>query len=105
MACEAEDDIDQVPMGEHLEHLWGGERAVPTDQEMGPWPVATQASEEPHQAHRVLRTGGPCARAEAGRHPRAGEPFADQQRSIAIVLIIMVITPPQSGGLDGCEQP
>jgi hypothetical protein len=35
---------------------------------MGPRPVATQEGEEPHQDHRVLRAGGPCARAEAGRH-------------------------------------
>ena len=91
MACEAEDEIDEMPMREHREHLWCGKMAVPTDQDMGPWPVATQESEEPNQDHRILRTGGPCARAQAGRHQRTGESFKAQERQIAIVLIIMVI--------------
>jgi hypothetical protein len=28
IACQAEDDIDQMPMREYLDHLWGGEMAV-----------------------------------------------------------------------------
>ena len=71
IAGQAEDEIDPVPMGEHLDHLWGGKMAVPPDQDMGPGPVAPQKGEEPYQDHRVLRAGGPRARAEAGRHQRA----------------------------------
>ena len=68
IAGQAEDKIDQVSMGEHLDHLRCGAMAVPAHQDMGPGPVATQEGEEPHHDHRVLRAGGPCARAEAGRH-------------------------------------
>jgi len=71
IACQAEDEIDPVPMGEHLDHLRCGKMAVPTDQDMGPWPVATQEGQEPDQDHRVLRAGGPCPRAETGCHQRA----------------------------------
>ena len=70
IARQAEDEIDEVPMGEHLDHLRGGEMAVPAHQDMGLWPVATQEGQEPDQDHRVLRAGGPWARAEAGRHSR-----------------------------------
>ena len=86
IACQAEDEIDQVPMGQHLDHLWCGEMAVPTDQDMGPWPVATQAGQEPDQDHRVLRTGGPRARAETGRHQGVGGPFENAERQRAIAL-------------------
>ena len=68
MACQAEDEIDQMPMREHLDHLRGGAMAVPAHQDMGLWPVATQEGQEPDQDHRVLRAGRPCPRAEAGRH-------------------------------------
>jgi hypothetical protein len=71
MACQAEDEIEPVPRGEPLEPLRGGTRAVPPDEDRGPGPVATQEGAEPHQEHRVLRAGGPRARAEAGRHQRA----------------------------------
>lgn len=71
MAGEAEDEIAQVPLGHHLDHLWCGKMALPTDQDRGLGPVAPQAGEEPHQNHRVLRPGGPRARAEAGRAQRA----------------------------------
>jgi len=91
IACEAEDEIDEMPMREYLDHLRGGEMAVAADQDMGLGPVATQKGQEPDQDHRILRTGGPCARAKAGGHQRAGEPFKDQERQIAIVLIIMII--------------
>ena len=91
ITCEAEDEINQVPMGEHLDHLRCGKMAVPPDQDMGPGPVATQEGEESHQDHRVLRAGGPRARAETGRHQRVGSPFENEERQIAIALIVMVI--------------
>ena len=91
IACEAEDEIDEMPMREYLDHLRGGEMAVAADQDMGLGPVATQQGQEPDQDHRILRTVGPCARAKTGGHQRAGEPFKDQERQIAIVLIIMII--------------
>src|SRR5215831_4901279 len=91
IACQAEDEIDQMPMREHLDHLRGGEMAVAADQDMSLWPMATQKGQEPDQDHRILRTGGPCARAQAGRYQRTGESFKDQKRQIAIVLIIMII--------------
>jgi len=71
IAGQAEDKIDPVPMGEHLDHLRGSKMAVPPDQDMGPGPVATQEGEEPHHDHGVLCAGGPRARAKAGRHQGA----------------------------------
>ena len=92
MACEAEDEIDAMPMRESLDHLRGWRNGyVAADQDRGLGPVATQQGQEPDQDHRMLRTGGPCARAKAGGHQRAGEPFKDQERQIVIVLIIMII--------------
>ena len=91
IACEAEDEIDEMPMREYLDHLRAGEMAVAADQDMGLGPVATQKGQEPDHDHRMLRTVGPCARAKTGGHQRAGEPFKDQERQIAIVLIIMII--------------
>ena len=91
IAGQAEAASDQVPMGEPLDHLWWGKMAVPTDPDRGLWPVATQEGEEPDQDHRVLRASGPRARAEAGRHQRAGEPCTDQPRQRALVLLIRVV--------------
>ena len=58
IASQAEDKIDPASMGQHLEHLWGGKMAVPTDEEMGPWPVPPQHGEEPHQDHGIFLPGG-----------------------------------------------
>jgi len=91
MACEAEDESDERPRRASLDHLRGGAMAVAADPDRGLGPVATQNGQEPDQDHRLLRTGGPCARAKAGGHPRAGEPCKDQERQIAIVLVIMII--------------
>jgi hypothetical protein len=41
IACQAEDEIDQLPMSEDLDHLRGGEMAVSADQDVGLGPVAT----------------------------------------------------------------
>ena len=68
IACEAEDEIDEMPMREYLDHLRGGEMAVAANQDMRPWPVAPQVGQEPGQDHRVLRASGPRARAAAGGH-------------------------------------
>ena len=71
IAGQAKDEIDQVPMGQHLDHLRGSEMAISTDQDMSPGPVATQEGQKPDQDHRVLRASRPCPRAKAGRHQRA----------------------------------
>ena len=67
-ASQAEDKINPASMGQHLEHLWGGKMAVPTDEEMGPWPVPPQHGEEPHQDHGIFSARGACAWAQAGGH-------------------------------------
>jgi hypothetical protein len=41
IACQAEDEIDPLPMSEDLDHLRGGEMAVSADQDVGLGPVAT----------------------------------------------------------------
>ena len=70
MACQAEDAIEAVPMGQDLDHLRGRAMAVAAHQDRGPWPVATPEGEESDEDHGMLRADGPCARAEAGRHQR-----------------------------------
>ncbi len=70
IACQAEDEIDAVPMGKDLDHLRGRAMAVAAHQDMGLGPVATQEGEESDEDHGLLRADGPCARAEAGRHQR-----------------------------------
>jgi hypothetical protein len=76
-ACEAADAIDEMPLRASLAHLRGGAMAVAADQEMGLGPVATPKGQEPDHDQRMLRAGGPCARAKAGGHQRAGEPCKD----------------------------
>ena len=41
IACQAEDEIDQMPMREYLDHLWGGEMAVAAHEDVGLRPMAT----------------------------------------------------------------
>ncbi len=91
MPCEAEDEINEVPMGEPCDHLRGGTMAVPPDEDMGPGPVATQAGEEPYQDHGLFAPRGPRARAEAGRDQGPGEAFKDEERHGAIGLVIVVV--------------
>ena len=90
-ARQAEAASEQRPMRQPRAHLRGSAMAVPAAQERGPWPVATPAGQEPDQAQRVLRAGGPCARAETGGHQRACEPCKEPQRQRTIGLIIMVV--------------
>ena len=78
ITCEAEDEINQVPMGEHLDHLRCGKMAVPPDEDMGPGPVTTQEGEEPYQDHGIFSPRGPRARAEAGRDQCTGKSFEDE---------------------------
>jgi len=70
IASQAEDKIDPASMGQHLEHLWSGKMAVPTDEDMGPWPVPPQHGEETHQDHGIFSSRGARARAQAGGHQR-----------------------------------
>jgi hypothetical protein len=91
LAGQAAADSDPGPMGAPREHRRGGTRAVPTDQARGPGPGTTPEGEAPPHEPRVRRAGGPRARAEAGRHQRAGESCAEHQRHRAIMLRIMVV--------------
>src|SRR5512134_106689 len=91
VTSEPEDEIDMAPVGEHLKDLWGGEMTVPTDQDMGPWPVAPQISEEPDQDHGILGAERPLSRPEAGGHQGMGSAFKNEQGQIAIAPVMMVI--------------
>ena len=64
---------------------------VPTDEDMGPWPVPPQRGEEPDQDHGVFGAGGALARAEAGGHQGMGGAFENEQGQIAIAPIVVVI--------------
>ena len=70
MACQAEAAIDAVPRGQDRDHLRGRAMAGAAHQERGLWPVATQDGEESDAEQGMFRADGPCARAEAGQHPR-----------------------------------
>ena len=78
ITCEAEDEINQVPMGEHLDHFRCGKMAIAPDEDMGPGPVAPQKGEEPDQDHGIFSPRGPRARAEAGRDQCPRESFEDE---------------------------
>jgi hypothetical protein len=94
-AGEAADDREQRPRREPRAHLRGGARAVAADQARGLGPGATPPGQEPAHEQRLLRTGGPCARAPAGGHQRAGAPCKAQERQRASVLRIMIVERPR----------
>src|SRR5262249_22896176 len=91
IARQAEDKIRQAPMSDHLNDLWGREMTVSANEDMGPWPVAPQIGQESDQDHCVFRAGRTRPRTEAGGHQRVRGPLENEQREIAIVLVVMVI--------------
>jgi len=91
IARQAEDKIRQAPMSDHLNDLWGREMTVSANEDMGPWPVAPQIGQESDQDHGVFRAGRMRPRTEAGGPQRVRGPLENEQRKIAIVLVVMVI--------------
>jgi len=86
LACQAAEASAAVPRGAPRAHLRGGAMAVPAPQERGRGPGAPPRGEEPAPAPRLRRARGPEARAEAGRHQRAGVPGKAPERPRAIRL-------------------
>ena len=91
IASEAKDKIGPAPMRDHVDHLWGGKMTIATDQDVGVGPVAAQIGQEPDQDHGIFGPGGAGARAQVGRDERVRGAFENEQRQIAIVLIVMII--------------
>ena len=91
IAREAKDKIHPTPMGDDLHDLGGGEMTVATDQDMGPGPVAPKSGQQPDQDHGILCPRGPFPWAEASGHQGMRGAFENEQRQIAITLIVMVI--------------
>src|SRR5262245_47004884 len=88
---ETEHKIHVASMGHHLDDLRGCKMTIAADQEMGPWPVATEIGQEADQDHRILCAGRPLPRTEEGGHQGVRGPFKNQQRQIAITLVVMVL--------------
>ena len=91
IASEAKDKIGPAPMGDHVDDLRGGKMAVPADQDMGVGPVAPQIGRSRTKIMAFSAPGGAGARAEVGGHQGVRGPFENEERQIAIVLIVMVI--------------
>ncbi len=91
VTSKPEDEIDVAPMGEHLHDLWGGEMTVPTDEDMGPRPVAPQIGQEPDHHHRVFCADRALPRTEAGGHQCMRGAFENEEGQVAIALVVMVI--------------
>jgi hypothetical protein len=68
IASPAEDTIDPSALGQHLEHFGGGKRAVPPDEDRGPWPVPPPHGEETPQEHGIVSARGARAWAPTGSH-------------------------------------
>src|SRR5262249_52952049 len=64
---------------------------VAADEDMGTWPVVTEIGQEPNQNHGIFRPSGACARAQTRRDERVGGAFKNEERQIAVVLIVMII--------------
>lgn len=91
MARHTEDEIAPTSLGAHVENLWGGKVAVTADQDRSLGPVAPQIGQEPDEDHGVLGACGTLAWPEAGGHQGVCSTFENEQRQIAIALVVMVI--------------
>jgi hypothetical protein len=68
IASQAEATIDPTALGQHLDHLGGGKRAVATDEDRGLGPGPPPHGEETPQDHGILSPRRTCAWAQAGGH-------------------------------------
>jgi hypothetical protein len=64
---------------------------IATDEDMGAGPVAAKMGKEPDQEHGICCAWRACARAQARCDQRVGGPFKNEEREIAVVLIVVVI--------------
>lgn len=78
-------------MGNHREDFWGCEMTIAADQDMGRGPMAPEIGEEADQDHRIFRARRPLPRSKEGGQQGVRGPFKNQQRQIAITLVVMVI--------------
>jgi hypothetical protein len=78
-------------MGKHLQDFWSRAMTVATDQDMRQGPLAAEIGQEAHQDHRILRPRRTLAGAEEGGYQGVQGPFKNQQRQIAITLVVMVV--------------
>lgn len=78
-------------MRKHVHQLRGRTRTVPTDVDVGVGPVATQRGQEAHQDHGIFGPRGAGTRPQGGRDERMGGSFENEQRQVAMILIVMVI--------------
>jgi hypothetical protein len=91
IASEAKHKIGPAPMRDHVQHLWGRKMTVTTDEDVGVGPVATEIGQQTHQDHGIFGPCGAGTRPQVGGDERMGGAFENEQRQVAIVLIVMTI--------------
>ena len=64
---------------------------VTADQDVRVGPMLPQRGQEPNQEHGIFHPSRAGARAQEGRDQRVGGPFENEERQIAMVLIVMII--------------
>ena len=91
IAREAKDKIGPAVGGDHVEDLGGGKMTIAADQNVGVGPVVSQIRQQPDQDHGIFGPSRAGARTQVGRDEGMRGPFENEERQIAMVLIVMII--------------
>src|SRR5499427_9279740 len=78
-------------MGDQLHDLRVREMTVTADQDMGVRPVAPEIGQESDHDHGILRAGRALPRPKTGGHQGVRGAFKNEQRQVAMTLVMMVI--------------
>src|SRR5256885_1642187 len=90
IASKAKDNICPAARGDHVDDLWGGKMTIATDQDVRVGPVASQIRQQADQDHGIFGPGGTGARAQVGGDQGMRGALENEEREIAIVLIVMI---------------
>jgi hypothetical protein len=91
LACEAKDKVRPAVGGDHVDHLRRRKMTIAADQDMGVGPVAPQIRQQPDQDHGIFGPARAGARTQVRRDEGMRCPFDNEERQIAMVLIVMII--------------
>jgi len=91
IASKPKDKIRPTPLGDHVDDLWRRKMTIATDQNMGVRPMVAQIRQQPDQDHRIFGSSRAGPWAQVGRDQRVRGPFENEERQIAMVLIVMII--------------
>ena len=91
IASEAKDKIGPASVRDHLDHLGRCKMTIPTAKNVCGGPVVAQIRQQPDQDHRIVCPGGTGTRTQVGRDEGMRRPFKNEERQIAMVLIVMII--------------